>query len=1012
MNDQPLRRSQAQLALQYSVASILASAATIAEALPPVLELVCAHLDWEAGAYWALDAGSGLLRCSVFWQQPALDLELFRSISQEIAFAPGVGLPGRVWASGTPALIRDVTLDANFPRAEMATADGLRGAVCFPVTTGAGFHGAIECFSRSIGDLDEELVRALTALGAQVGQFVERARAEAARRETEMRRASMLETALDAIVTMDHSGRVVEFNPAAEHAFGYSREEALGSELADLIIPFDQRAQHRVGLARYLATGEGPLIGRRLEITALRADGSQFPAEVAITRAPVDGPPLFTGYIRDLSERHRMEAALRTSEERLRTVVANAPVVLFAVDRDGTFTLSEGAGLAALGIRPDEHVGQSYRALYRHLPDSVAAMERTLAGESVTSVERFKGLVFETHWMPERAADGTVVGVIGVSTDITERRRVEEERDALLERERASRAAAVARAAERDAVFEAMTDGVFTFDRHGVVQRANRAFAVLIGLTPQGEDDYTTLSAAERGQRLFLRDADGQPLAPDHRPVDRILHGEILTGGQLDILIRAFDGRDVLLGVSGAPLYDDTGQIVGGVCVCRDVTERRRLEQRTHAALDALLAMAEVMVQTPAASEEAPSSVQAVAHRLGELTRDLLGSRSVGIIAIADEDVLRPLACVGLPPEQTEQWGLRIANWPRSTPLFEALITRLRAGEAVLIDTTQSGNREMVNPFGIERYLLAPMRVGTALVGMLSLDYGPDFSREPGDAPLVEGVAGLAALVLERERLQQEREEARSNALALREANRRMDEFLGIAGHEMRTPLTSITANLQLAQRRMARLREHEDAQVAAAARGLLDVGRLLDRSEGQVRRIARLVDDMVDVSRIQAGRLEIRRQRCDLAGIVRDSVDEQRALAPSRRIELTGDDAAFPVDADPDRIAQVVANYLTNAIKYAPEERPILVGLAVDGVAARVWVRDEGPGLTIEEQQRVWELFYRADGIEPRHGSSVGLGMGLHICRTIVEQHGGRAGVESAPGKGATFWFALPLAP
>jgi signal transduction histidine kinase len=317
----------------------------------------------------------------------------------------------------------------------------------------------------------------------------------------------------------------------------------------------------------------------------------------------------------------------------------------------------------------------------------------------------------------------------------------------------------------------------------------------------------------------------------------------------------------------------------------------------------------------------------------------------------------------------------------------------------------------MANPFGIERYLLVPMRVGTALVGLLSVDYGPDYTpASPDDAVLMEGVAGLAALVLERERLQREREEARGSALALQEANRRMDEFLGVAGHEMRTPLTSIKVSLQLAQRRTARLREHEDAQTRGTAPGLIEVGSLLDRAAAQMRRIERLVDDMVDVSRIGAGRLEIRRQRCDLAAIVRNSVDEQRLSAPDRQIVLTGADTAVPIDADPDRIAQVVTNYLTNALKYAYGERPIQVGLASDVDAARVWVGDEGPGLTAEEGERVWEVFYRVAGVEHRHGSSVGLGMGLHICRTIVEQHGGRVGVESVPSVGATFWFTLPL--
>jgi signal transduction histidine kinase len=115
-------------------------------------------------------------------------------------------------------------------------------------------------------------------------------------------------------------------------------------------------------------------------------------------------------------------------------------------------------------------------------------------------------------------------------------------------------------------------------------------------------------------------------------------------------------------------------------------------------------------------------------------------------------------------------------------------------------------------------------------------------------------------------------------------------------------------------------------------------------------------------------------------------------------------------VQADAARIGQVVTNYLSNALKYSSEEQPVSVGLDVAGTRARVWVRDEGPGVAPEERARIWERFYRTARVEHRHGSSVGLGLGLYISRTIIVQHGGEVGVESGPGAGATFWFALPL--
>jgi PAS domain S-box-containing protein len=131
---------------------------------------------------------------------------------------------------------------------------------------------------------------------------------------SEVRKAAIVDSALDCIVTIDHEGGITEFNPAAEHTFGYRRDEVLGKHLADVIIPPSLRERHRLGFARYLATGEAQVLGRRIEMTAVRADGNEFPVELAITRIPLDGPPSFTGYLRDITERKRAEQELRRSE--------------------------------------------------------------------------------------------------------------------------------------------------------------------------------------------------------------------------------------------------------------------------------------------------------------------------------------------------------------------------------------------------------------------------------------------------------------------------------------------------------------------------------------------------------------------------------------------------------------------------------------------------------------------------------------------------------------------------
>jgi len=172
------------------------------------------------------------------------------------------------------------------------------------------------------------------------------------------------------------------------------------------------------------------------------------------------------------------------------------------------------------------------------------------------------------------------------------------------------------------------------------------------------------------------------------------------------------------------------------------------------------------------------------------------------------------------------------------------------------------------------------------------------------------------------------------------------------------------------------------------------------------------LVVDLLDVSRIQAGRFDLRLTHFDLAAVVSEAVEEQRQIAPARDIRLQVPDRPRAlVLADADRIRQVVTNYLTNALRYSRDDRPVDVRVRVQRGWARVGVRDEGPGLPRAKQQRIWERFHRAAGIPVVSGAGAGFGLGLHICKTIVEQHRGQIGLRSAPGRGSTFWFALAVA-
>jgi signal transduction histidine kinase len=246
--------------------------------------------------------------------------------------------------------------------------------------------------------------------------------------------------------------------------------------------------------------------------------------------------------------------------------------------------------------------------------------------------------------------------------------------------------------------------------------------------------------------------------------------------------------------------------------------------------------------------------------------------------------------------------------------------------------------------------------------------------------------------------------------LALRETNARTDEFLSIASHELRSPLTSLKAALQLGQRRLRRMTEQQQP-ISDLLSQVEVVQGLLTTAEHQVDRQDRLVGDLLDVSRIRANKLEFRLAACDLAAIVNDAVDEQRLSWPDRTITLDLPATPTSVEADAHRIGQVVTNFLTNALKYSPPDAPVTISLHMDGAMARVSVRDSGPGLTAQQQAQIWDRFHRVPGIRQQSGSGAGLGLGLHISRTIIAHHGGAVGIESIPKNGSTFWFTLPLA-
>ena len=300
-----------RLRTEHAVSRLLAETPVLTDATPGLLRAIGETLELQFGAIWTVVPRQGRLRCVETWHVEDPRLERFEEITRDFEYDPGVGVPGRVWLSGEPTWIVNVDADDNVPRAPAALEAGLQGALGFPIRTASGVLGAIEFLSAEPMSPDDELTEMMAGFGAQIGEYIERKRAEEAVERSEAVMGAMLIGAHDAIITIDHRGIVTEFNPAAERTFGHTREAAVGRELAELVIPPGLREGHRQGLRRYLETGQAAVLDRRLELVGMRKDGSELPVELTITRIPVGGPPTFAGYIRDITDRKRAESERR-----------------------------------------------------------------------------------------------------------------------------------------------------------------------------------------------------------------------------------------------------------------------------------------------------------------------------------------------------------------------------------------------------------------------------------------------------------------------------------------------------------------------------------------------------------------------------------------------------------------------------------------------------------------------------------------------------------------------------
>jgi PAS domain S-box-containing protein len=420
------RRAEALLAGEKRFLEMVAGGYS----MPAILEALCEFVEsTDSECYCSVvltDASGARLE---YGAAPSLPATFLTSIMGRPVCVDG-GPSAMAAYLNEQVIAADLTLEtrwAAYDWCPMAMAHGLQACWSTPISSSTGkILGAFAIYYKVPKTLTPEHKALIDQFTHIASIAVERAQNDAALKHSEAHKAAILDSALDCIVTIDHDGRLTEFNPAAERTFGYRRAEVVGKQLADVIVPPSLREKHRLGFARYLATGEVRMLGRRLEITALRADGVEFPVELTITRSPLDGPPSFTGYLRDITER-------KQTEETFRAIVEATPECVKLVARDGTLLRVNSAGLAMAGAECTDHVvGRSFydflapedRKRYREFNERICSGQKGFLEFDIIAMQGDRRQM-ETHAAPLRIDDGSVVQ-LGVTRDITERKRSEE----------------------------------------------------------------------------------------------------------------------------------------------------------------------------------------------------------------------------------------------------------------------------------------------------------------------------------------------------------------------------------------------------------------------------------------------------------------------------------------------------------------------------------------------------------------------------------------------------------
>jgi PAS domain S-box-containing protein len=836
-------------------------------------------------------------------------------------------------------------------------------------------------------------------------EITEQKRTEAALREREQVLRATFEQAAIGIVHVGPDGRFLRSNQKFLDMLGFTEQELIGKRFTDITPP----EEHDSGMRVFHRALAGDLATFTLEKRYIRKDGAVICCRISVTSvrdARTGAPQYNLVMVEDITARKHAEEALRRERAQLQAIMDNAPAIIGIKDLEGRVIVANRVFVETLGRRSaDEVVG---RSLFDLLPTELAEQHRAndcaaLSAGAPIRVEEVApvgdgGLrTYETMKFPVRdSVTGQAFGICSISTDITERKQAEAERECLMaELEQAAISANRSRA-QLEAVFESIDDGVAVFDTEGNIVMLNQALA-RINRFASVDDMRQNISYFGRMYELSL--PDGKRLALEEWPGARVMRGETFT--DWEVHARRLDiGRSWYFSYSGKPVYDENGRQVLSVLVNRDVTARHQLEQELQKAQRDLEARVERRTAELRAANEA-------LNREKERTRVVLETATDAYVAADEEGRVR----------DWNRAAEKMFGWARHEVLGQA-ITALIIPQRYQAEHEQglrrlcaSGERRALNHV---TELLARHRDGHEFPVDMSISanaFGEGWTISAFIRDISERKRGEEALRRAHDELSQSlaAEQAAARAAeaarlraeeamrAAEAANRAKSEFLATMSHEIRTPLNGVIGFNGLLL----------DGPLTEDKRQYAELARQSGES------LLHLLNDFLDFSKIEAGHLELEPLDFDphleidhAMGLVRDS-------ARRKGLELTSQvQAPTRVRGDAARLRQILVNLLSNAVKFTERGRVTLSCEELTRSDGKVWllfeVQDTGLGISVTARERLFQPFSQADASTTRRFG--GTGLGLAICKRLAVAMGGRIGVRSEPGRGSTFWVELPF--